>query len=397
MALIYGSNLSNVLLGTNDADAISGFAGDDVLIGLAGNDSLRGGLGADVMVGGTGNDTYYVDDAGDVVAEEPGGGIDRIVSSISLRLNVSGRLDVETLSLTGFADIDATGNSLNNSLFGNAGDNVIRGLGGDDRLFGRGGNDVLIGDSGNDALNGGTGRDIMYGGAGNDTYVVDDRHDRVFESGGGIDRVVSSASYSLDTTGRFAIENISLTGALDITAVGNALANVITGNSGDNRLFGLDGNDALYGHAGNDRLFGGNGDDVLLGGLGNDVIVGAAGNDTIEGQEGADTILTGSGSDHVLFRSPLGAGNIDNVLDFAAGVDQFFLSSAVFTGLTAGVLAANAFVTGTAAGDADDRIIYDDAAGSLFFDADGTGGTAQVQFATTAAGLALSNNDFIVI
>ncbi len=69
----------------------------------------------------------------------------------------------------------------------------------------------------------------------------------------------------------------------------------------------------------------------------------------------------------------------------------------MFTGLAAGALAAGAFTTGSAATQADDRIVYNTATGALLFDADGTGGAAAVQFATLAGGLALTSADFLVI
>ncbi len=64
--------------------------------------------------------------------------------------------------------------------------------------------------------------------------------------------------------------------------------------------------------------------------------------------------------------------------------DTIRVDSSVFvaTGLTAGaVIDAARFVTGTVAGDGGDRFIYDPGTGNLFFDRDGTGGAAQVQFA----------------
>jgi len=397
MAFINGNNSADVLVGTNEADQISGFAGDDVLFGLAGADLLNGGSGADAMAGGSGNDTYFVDQSGDVVAEGLNDGIDRIVSSISLSLTVAGRLDVENLTLSGFNATNGFGNSLDNAIIGNGADNTLSGLGGNDRLFGSAGRDVLFGGVGDDLLNGGTGRDVMNGGSGNDTYVIDDRHDVIVELGGGIDRVVSSLTVSLSLPGRLGIENLRLTGSDDLNGTGNALSNTIVGNIGDNRIYGLDGNDTLNGLAGNDRLSGGDGDDRLLGGLGNDLLVGGNGNDTLDGQDGADTIFTGGGADRVMFSTPLGAGNVDSVVDFAPGTDSFLLSSAVFTGLPAGTLAAGAFVIGAAAADADDRIIYNDVSGALSFDADGSNAGAQQQFASLAPGLALTNNDFVIV
>ena len=54
-------------------------------------------------------------------------------------------------------------------------------------------------------------------------------------------------------------------------------------------------------------------------------------------------------------------------------------------------------VSGTAAQDANDRIIYDSNTGTLLYDSDGDGGTAAIQFATVSTGLALTNLDFLVV
>ena len=90
--------------------------------------------------------------------------------------------------------------------------------------------------------------------------------------------------------------------------------------------------------------------------------------------------------------------NIDTILDFAHIIDEIVLDDAVFTALSVGALSASAFVTGTAAGDADDRIIYDATTGALYYDADGNGAGAAVQFATLSNQPAnLSANDFFVI
>ena len=60
-------------------------------------------------------------------------------------------------------------------------------------------------------------------------------------------------------------------------------------------------------------------------------------------------------------------------------------------------LSASAFVVGTAAGDANDRIIYNTATGDLFYDRDGTGATAAVQFAHLNGTTAISNTNFLVV
>ena len=179
---------------------------------------LNGGAGNDTMIGGLGNDTYVVDAAGDVVTELAGQGTDTVQSSISYVLGS----DVENLQLTGSAAINATGNTLANTLTGNAGNNV---------------------------LDGGAGNDTMIGGAGNDTYVVDAAGDVVTElARQGTDTVQSSVTYTLGAN----VENLSLTGAAAINATGNTLDNMLTGNSGNNVLSGGAGNDTMIGGLGND-------------------------------------------------------------------------------------------------------------------------------------------------
>jgi serralysin len=61
------------------------------------------------------------------------------------------------------------------------------------------------------------------------------------------------------------------------------------------------------------------------------------------------------------------------------------------------VLNANAFVSGAAAADANDRIIYNAATGQLFYDADGNGAGAAVLFATLDGKPPVTAADFLVI
>ena len=197
MAIINGDNQDNVLTGTNLADTINGFDGHDVLIGLdgndilngglgddelfgqAGNDLLNGGAGADIMNGGAGNDIYIVDNAADVVTELADGGTDRIQSSISLSLNVSGRFDVENLTLTGSSAINGFDNSLSNVLTGNNAVNTLTARAGNDTLF-EGGDDFLSGGAGSDRSMAEPAPTRERRG-GNDNYVVDNVGDTVMK------------------------------------------------------------------------------------------------------------------------------------------------------------------------------------------------------------------------
>ncbi|RZJ40271.1 MAG: calcium-binding protein, partial [Brevundimonas sp.] len=80
----------NTILGSNANETFTTAGGADV---------INGGGGADIMSGGLGADTYYVDNAGDLVIEAAGGGVDTVFSSVSFRLGAY----VENLTLTGSA------------------------------------------------------------------------------------------------------------------------------------------------------------------------------------------------------------------------------------------------------------------------------------------------------
>ena len=103
------------------------------------------------MIGGTGNDTYNVDNAGDVVTEALGEGIDTVFATVSYTLAAGS--EVETMGANVATGLILTGNELNNIIIGNTG------------------NDTLNGGAGNDTLNGNAGSDTMVGGTGNDTYT----------------------------------------------------------------------------------------------------------------------------------------------------------------------------------------------------------------------------------
>lgn len=163
----------------------------------------------------------------------------------------------------------------------------------------------------------------------------------------------------------------------------------IAGTDKSDLLDGFDGRDQVDGEKGNDTLFGSAGADKLFGGSGNDTLSGGAGKDRLTGE---------AGSDKFLFEDALKPGNADTITDFDVSSDRIDLSAKVFSGLAGGKLSGNAFAIGTAASDRSDRIIYDDATGNLFFDADGSRGNADLQlFATLDAGLGLNAGDFRIV
>lgn len=361
-----GSVGADTLDGGAGNDALYGQAGDDVLLGGDGDDLLDGGTGADQLAGDSGDDTYVVDDVGDVVTEAAEAGNDLVRTSISYVLPEN----VERVELTGTADIDGTGNALDNTLTGNGGNNHLQGLSGDDVLFGNDGDDtldggigddqlyggygadVLIGGAGQDLLDGGAGVDQLAGSAGDDTYRVDESGDVIVElAGEGIDVVQSTAySYALSAN----VEHLTLVqGSGAYEGTGNALDNVLTGNGNDNRLDGGAGVDTLIGGLGNDTYVVDNVGDVVVenvgegadtvessisytlgatlenltllgtanldatGNTGDNVIRGNAGNNRIEGGAGADTLYGGAGDDYYVAVSAS-----DRVYEYAGeGID----------------------------------------------------------------------------
>jgi len=297
------TNLENLTLTGTAAINATGNSLNNALVGNTVNNVLDGGIGADTMTGGTGNDTYVVDNALDSVVETStvATEIDLVNASISYTLGSN----LEKLTLTGTAAINATGNTLANTLTGNSGNNTLNGAAGADTMAGGLGDDtyivdntldviteaasagtdsvqssvtyslagnvenltltgtsainatgntlanVLTGNSAANTLDGGTGADTMIGGAGNDIYKVDNTGDIVTEiSAQGTDTVESSITYSIDLLAN--LENITLTGTGNINATGNAAANTVLGNAGNNILNGGAGNDVLKGGAGND-------------------------------------------------------------------------------------------------------------------------------------------------
>ncbi|NBJ09550.1 calcium-binding protein [Microvirga arsenatis] len=327
-------NLATGKGGGSDAEGDT-YSSIENAVGSNFNDTFYGNDAANTFQGGLGDDTYHVG-AGDAVVEAAGGGNDKVVTNASFTLGA----EVEVLEGTGSGALVLTGNGLNNTIVGNAAGNWI---------------------------DGGVGADTMMGGAGDDTYVIDNAGDRIFDDVGA-NTVVLTVNYDLSLLPA-SVTRVTVAEGLPLNLTGTNGANVLMGNAAVNTLRGLGGNDTIYGKAGNDKLYGGTGRDTFI----------------------FDT-------------RPNKSTNVDKIYDFKARDDSFWLDNAVFTKLgRAGSEArpvkfkSDMFVTGTRAQDREDRIVYDKKTGNLYYDADGTGRTAQVKIATLVNKTTLKFDDFFVI
>ncbi|TLU57723.1 MAG: hemolysin, partial [Chlorobium sp.] len=137
--------------------------------------------------------------------------------------------------------------------------------------------------------------------------------------------------------------------------------------------------------------------EILTGSIQADNIDGLEGDDTIIGGLGNDVLTGGNGKDVFVFDTTPGQGNSDTITDFNPADDTIQLSSGIFSALAIGALDINAFVTGSSANNASDRIIYNTSTGELFYDADGTGATEALLIATLIGTPTLDAASFVVV
>jgi hypothetical protein len=192
----------------------------------------------------------------------------------------------------------------------------------------------------------------VTGGAGDDVYVVTSNGIVFAEAANeGFDVIEADFSVALVNYPNF--EGVILSGGADLTAQGDALANLLAGNAGANTLTGGEGDDTLRGGAGDDSIDGGLGTDVLdfasdaavervvvnlsgatrynvasnaardghgdidtLGGI--EAATGTVFNDTFVGSDMANTFSGGDGIDLIL------AEDGDDVLDGGADNDRLY-------------------------------------------------------------------------
>lgn len=267
--ILYGdSSLNTALVGTDGNDTIDGGAGNDLMWGGGGNDTFlfAGGYGSDrvIDVGGTDNLVLGPGIAPtDISLISDGSALYMLIVGEAGQLKIVGQVDVAVQKIESIEFADGT-------VWDAA---------------------IIVSKTQIGTAN------TMTGTAGNDTFMLDHIADRINElPNQGIDAVVTAViDVSLELMAQANIENVTLTGHLNLNVEGNALANIIAGNAGANVIRGG------YNGGGRDTMLGGAGDDIYyaseLGSAqgptsGDDAIVELA-------NEGFDTICTNS-YDYVL-------------------------------------------------------------------------------------------------
>jgi len=449
------TKIASITAGTNSVSYknierlnISGTKYDDNIVGNDGNDTLSGGYGGkDTIDGGKGDDLLSVDysnttggiastfNATTKIASMTAGTNSVSYKNIE-RLNISGTQYNDNIVGNDGNDTLSTGYGGKDTIDGGKGDDLLSGnyrfasrgitttfnattnigsiragtdgvsyknierlnISGsryDDNIVGNDGNDTLSGN--NDNNNGGSsGNDTIDGGKGDDLYSVN----------------LNYATGGIITTFNTTTNIGSIRAGTDGVSYKNIERLNISGTEYDDNIVGSNGNDTLYGNRGNDTIIGGAGNDSLNASYsGNNLLSGNDGNDILTGGKGNDSIIGGTGTDTFVFNSY--NGGVDTIYDFNATNELIQVSTAGFdkelsfdnrfiigtsAKLSIGSLFANQFRIGTSATTINQRFIYDNIAGALYFDADGSAGKfTQVKFAQLLGSVTLTENNFVVI
>jgi Ca2+-binding RTX toxin-like protein len=360
MAIINGTDGSDILIGNGNNDIIEGLGGTDFLDGRAGDDILEGGDDNDVLLGGRGNDSLEGnkgDDimiggrGNDILEWEDGDGSDRIsggqgydvvevegaisagdefvleqqgTQAIFDRVNlvpftltvdsseafeVGGKGGDDSFTVGDLANTDVelvnfSGGEGNDTLDASGSSTPIQAEGdnGNDFLTGSSANDTLNGGNGDDFIQGEKGDDTMIGGAGNDLLVWDD--------GDGNDRI--SGNRGQDTVGvrgsvsqgdEFTLNQEGDLAIFDRVNLGPFKLTVDTSETftiqGDVGNDSLDVNDLSNTAVELVRFSGGEGNDWLNGSDTHTALNGSGdnGNDTLIGGSANDVLTGGAGKD----------------------------------------------------------------------------------------------------
>jgi len=377
---IPGTNVADDIYGKGGNDTLKGFNGSDYLDGGSGDDDLKAGQGTNDLWGGSGEDVFIMTNRKNITFNDDlildfDFDID-LVDVSEWGVSDFGQLKALFINDQGAAVVNGYYNGYNHFLaiddvrwqdlrardffFSSAGAKNEKGTQYDDVLFGSAFADTLNGRDGADDLMGGKGNDFLIGGKGNDYY----------NGGNGND----TASFQ-DDNGKV---TVNLGNGQAKTKAGTEYLDLIENVTGSSK------NDSINGDSGKNALDGG------------------AGNDILNGKQANDKLTGGGGSDTFYFSTTPGTDNVDKITDFSTGVDLIELAQSIYKALPTGVLPASAFAAGNnmkQPPNPDVHVFYNNTNGSVFYDKDGSGGSAPVKFAILDAGLlgSISNTDFFVV
>lgn len=146
-------------------------------------------------------------------------------------------------------------------------------------------------------------------------------------------------------------------------------------------------NEVVAGSSAGEKILGGSGKDKLSGGLGNDFLTGGKGKDAF-----------------VFDTRPNKLSNVDKITDFKVLDDSIWLENKFFSKLgksgsesKPSQMKKEFFTIGNKAKDKNDYIIYDNKKGVLYYDADGSGKSKGVEFASLSKNLKMTYKDFFIV
>jgi len=303
--------------GTDLGEMIGGTEADDDIFGGARNDTIYGDGGDDIIDGGTGDNFLYGGLGNDII--KGGDGVDFIQGN------------------EGNDDIHA-GEGIDEA-FGGLGNDIVHGGGGSDAVSGGGGDDILYGDDDADALTGGLGNDTLYGGLGGDFLDGQEDNDILIGGAGedimfgmdGDDTFIQSSGdvglgHLLDGGRGFDVADYRAAGSAVQLNLSNNKAAIIQPGPIVTRFDVFDGIEKVFGSHFNDVIIGNNPIfdglnsldptftyNTIVGGQGGDRMSGSLGRDRYEFAQGDSTVVVFGGNNN-------GALDTGDSFDFYQGV-----------------------------------------------------------------------------
>lgn len=358
-----GGAANNVLIGGGGADTMTGGAGNDTFYDNSTTlTTVNSSAGVKMTGGSSGSNVFYVTNIKDTIINGAVGnqvygdflaGTSQALSTYTL----TDPSNVTAITLQGSAKINATGNTLGDTIIGNGAGNILTGGTGNDSIVETNGANTLIGGGGVDTLVGTSGNDTFYDntttlstqttgtstitagktvltngvvtgltGGGTDIFYVTNTSTVINDNVIGFTGTTINSTVNVTLNdgsqtsliGRAGIYNVTLlaggTSGAETTVIGNSLNNIII----DQDTFG---GQILVGGAGSDTITAGSGSTSLYDNLKDNVntstgvVTGGANLDSK-----ANTLVGGAGSDTFYVTN---VGDIINDTNAVAGNSVF--------------------------------------------------------------------------